>query len=207
VPWVGKSWLIQPKEIERLKKVGIDTNGLHSKLSAKRQATPKAKPVDVQKPAFAPPPTPKPVVQERDAKPKIVLSIEDTRFKSKPKLRKDSNTKTITKPIPEPIINPNTFHGKTLTKNEFNFIKWLQLWAKNNAQSGRTISGTCEQWHQRCKGLLSPAEIKNIFMYLRAKRFLVCDGCNTAFQVRNLDEFFTCAPIAGSALPKGYKYV
>jgi hypothetical protein len=230
VPWVGKSWLIQPKEVERLQRVGINTNGLHAKLNAKRKPEEQAVVKET-------PPAPASRMQNREATEKYckrveqvqqdaeigaeapkalpakvsvlsalasaddlanflkpALSVEDTRFKTPVKTRK---------PAPIHIVPKNAYHGKLLTPNELKFIKWLQAWSRKK----QTIDGTNEEWCLRCKGILNPKEIKNIITFLRAKRFLACDGCNTTFIVRNLDEFFTCPPVAGSALPKGYKYV
>jgi len=209
VPWVGRTWLIQPKEIERLKKTGIDTKGLHAKLSAKRSKH------DID--LYLPPITDtsnnvaKTTVKELvfsklDAMPPIAarLSVEDTRFKTAWKTRA---TQVCTTKGSGTAI----YHGKTFTPNEVRFVEWLQAWVKCGGKSKgeplAVIDGTSEQWHRRCGGILSVPEIKNILLFLRAKKFLVCDGCNTTYIVRNLDEFFTCAPIEGSVLPKSYKYV
>jgi len=210
VPWVGRTWLIQPKEVDRLKKVGIDTNGLHAKLKEGR--------LTKQLNAYMqPPPSLKNFVKEaakiavpKVAAPKpsepskpVALSVNDTRFATPPlKLR------TVPKLQATPV--KYEYHGKTLTPNEVKFIEWLQSWVKRGGESKdkplSIIDGTSDQWYNRCGGILSVPEIKNILLFLRAKKFLVCDGCNTTYIVRNLDEFFTCPPVEGSVLPKSYKY-
>jgi hypothetical protein len=242
VPWVGKSWLIQPKEIDRLRKAGIDTNGLHAKLNAKRGRKDLAVCKEARSPsvkrelsegvferyqeqarhdaevgAGAPKALPRGVSaisalaaetarEKTEAPIRPRLSVEDTRFGTRPKQSKPACLNIAEKP---PVAEGAVYHGKTLTPDETRFIKWLQRWAENSrgAGNGRVISGTGDEWHHRCKGMLGVPEIKNVLMFLRAKKFLVCDGCNTVYQVRNLDEFFTCAPVEGSALPKSYKYV
>jgi len=227
VPWVGKSWLIQPKEIERLTRTGIDTNGLRAKLNAKRER--KNSPVREKPPlsaereltdaavtavpggaaavlaarAAANKAKAEPIsAAECGVKPCVRLSVDDTRFKTAAKPRRPAPSNITEKPA------AGTYHGKMLTPDEIRFIRWLQLYAKNYYKllNEKTIDGTSDQWHERCKGILGVEKIKNIIMFLRAKRFLTCDGCNTSYVVRNLHEFFTCAPVEGSALPKGYKY-
>lgn len=230
VPWVDRRWLIPKRELERLQKVGIDTKGLHSKLSKNRRApalaapkvVPKAAPKAAPKPEAKPPKKPAAAVEPppKPSPPKtpVVLSVDDTRFAGYvPKVSPRAvapQQKAAAKPEPsydDKIAEKygakppemREYHGKKCTPREIKFIKWLQQYAKGKT----TIAGANVEWRERCGGVLDEEEIKNVIAFLRAKRFIVCDGCNTIFAVRNLDEFFTCAPVEGNALPRGYIYV
>jgi hypothetical protein len=198
VPWVDKRGLIPKKEIDRLQKTGIDVNGLHGTLAKRRAA--KAAPLpDKTVPKVAKTPD---VTQ----KPPVALSVDDTRFaKHETALKPTSQTAVKGNVKPNLVINATfgMYHGKYCNQNEIAFIMWLQKYTQNK----KTIEGTNAEWFKRCKGILSEDGIKNVIMFLRAKRFMFCDGCNTIFTIRNLSEFFTCAPVEGNALPKGYKYV